>query len=361
MLRRNQRSGQSMMISTPALIVVCFHAVILVILIVDLGVFSRKAHVVTVKEAALWSVFWVTLALLFAFAGIRHYWEWWDPEHPEAGPAKSIEFITGYLVEFSLSVDNLFVFLVIFRYFAVPESLRHRVLVFGIVGAVLLRAVFILFGAALLHWFDWILYVFAVILLWTAYQLARSVDEEIDPGKNPLLRLARKVLWVVDDYDSPTFWVRREGHWHATPLFLVLLVVETTDVMFAFDSIPAIFGITQDAFIVYTSNILAVMGLRSLYFLLANVLGRFRYLNLGLSAVLAFVGVKMLLEKWLEPTLEAWGIEKGQRILISLGVIVTILSVAVIASLWAGPEKPREHPPQASRDVPPTDGSVESQ
>lgn len=325
------------------LIVAGFHAVILLILVVDLGIFRRRANVVTIKEAAVWSAVWISLAFIFAFAGIRNFWEWWDPQHPDAGPAKALEFVTGYLVEFSLSVDNLFVFLVIFRYFAVPEGLRHRVLIFGIVGAVLLRAAFILVGAALLAWFDWVLYVFAVILLWTAYRLARSGDKPIDPGKNPALRLVRRWLPVVENYDSPTFWVRpagRNGRWQATPLLLVLVVVEATDIVFAFDSIPAIFGITQDAFIVYTSNILAVMGLRSLYFLLANVLGLFRYLNLGLSAVLGFVGVKMLIEKPLEPTLDAWGIEQPERILISLGTIVAILGIAVIASLWAGRETP---------------------
>jgi tellurite resistance protein TerC len=348
------------MISEPVLILAGFHAIILVVLAVDLGIFSRKVHAVTMKEAAVWTVVWVSLALVFAFVGIRNYWGWWDPLNPEAGPAKSLEFITGYLVELSLSVDNLFVFLVIFRYFAVPDALRHRVLVYGIVGAIFLRAGFILFGAALLHWFDWILYVFALILLWTAYRLACSVEDEIDPEKNLVLRLARRVLRVVNDYESPTFWVRREGRWHATPLPLVLLVVETTDVMFAFDSIPAIFGITQDTFIVYTSNILAVMGLRSLYFLLANVLGMFRYLKVGLSAVLGFVGVKMLIEKPLEPTLAAWGIGKPQMILISLGAIVAILGIAVIASLLAGPKEPLAHPPEASSDVPPTGDGVES-
>ncbi len=339
----------------PVFILAGFHAAIVVILAVDLGVFHRRATTVTVKEAAAWSAIWILLAVLFAFVGIRNFWGLWDPEHPDAGPAKSLEFITGYLVELSLSVDNLFVFLVIFRYFAVPEGLRHRVLVYGIVGAVLLRAGFIVVGAALLHWFNWILYVFAVILLWTAYRLGRSSQEEIDPGKNPLLRLARRIVPVVDNYDSPTFLVRREGRWYATPLLLVLLVVETTDIMFAFDSIPAIFGITQDPFIVYTSNILAVMGLRSLYFLLANVLGMFRYLNIGLSAVLGFVGVKMLVEKPLAPTFDSWGIEPPQRILISLGVIAAILAAAVIASLLAGPKVPSK---ETLSNLPPTGDEV---
>jgi tellurite resistance protein TerC len=348
------------MIAAPLLILAGFHAAILLVLSIDLGIFRRKAQAVTMKEAAVWSLVWISLALSFGFVGIRYFWSWWDPQNPEVGPAKSLEFMTGYLVEFSLSVDNLFVFLVIFRYFAVPEALRHRVLIYGIVGAVILRAGFILAGAALVHSFDWVLYIFALILLWTAYRLARSTEEDIDPGKNPVLRVARRFLRVVDDYQSPTFWVRREGRWYATPLLLVLLVVETTDVMFAFDSIPAIFGITQDAFVVYTSNILAVMGLRSLFFLLANVLSSFHYLKFGLSAVLGFVGVKMLIEKPLEPTFDGWGIEQPQRILISLGTIVVILSVAVIASLLAGPREPLEHPPGASSDLPPGGGGVES-
>jgi tellurite resistance protein TerC len=340
-------------LSLPFLIVAGFHGLILLVLAVDLGILHRKAHTVSMKEAAVWSIVWVSLALLFAFVGVRNYWHLWDPQDPNAGPAKALEFITGYLVEFSLSVDNLFVFLVIFRYFAVPEHLRHRVLVWGIVGAVLLRAGFILFGAALLHWFHWISYVFAAILLWTAYRLARSVEAEIDPGKNPMLRLARRLLPVVQDYESPTFWVRRDGRWHATPLPLVLLVVETTDVMFAFDSIPAIFGITRDPFIVYTSNIFAILGLRSLYFLLANFLGLFRYLNLGLSAVLGFVGLKMLIEEPLGPTLDAWSIGPTERILFSLGTIIAILSVAVVASIWAGPKEVLEHPPEAGAEGPP--------
>ena len=225
-------------------------------------------------------------------------------------------------------------------------------------------AAFILVGAALLHYFDWLLYVFGVFLLWTAYRLATSGDAESDPGNNPILRAARRIMPVVDDYQGSSFFVRHEGRLHATPLALVLLVVETTDIMFAFDSIPAIFGITQDPFIVYTSNILAVMGLRSLYFLLANVLGMFRYLNIGLSFVLGFVGVKMLVEKPLEPMLDEWGIEKPHRILISLGAIVTILAIAVIASLLAGRETPPRPPSvpegDGKSDVPPAGDGIES-
>ncbi len=331
-----------------------FHAVLAVILALDLGVFQRKAHAVGAREAAVWTAVWVALALGFAY-GIARYWHLWKPEQSDHGPARAVEFLTAYLVEQSLSVDNLFVFLVIFRYFGVPELLRHRVLFWGIVGAVLMRAAFIVAGAALLHYFDWMMYVFGAFLLYTAFRLYRSVEEEIDPGRNPVLRLARRFLPVVHDYDTPRFWVRREGRWYATPLPLVLLVIESTDVIFAVDSIPAVFAISRDPFIVYTSNIFAVIGLRSLYFLLANLLGMFRYLSVGLAFVLGFVGLKMIVEEPLHPYLEAHGIGQTTRILISLGVIAGILAVAVVASLVAGPKEPLEHPPEAVVVEPPPD------
>jgi tellurite resistance protein TerC len=323
-----------------------FHVFVALMLSLDLGVFQRKAHKVSFKEAAVWSGVWVGLALAFAL-GIRFFWHLWEPGGADLGPQKSLEFVTGYLVEQSLSVDNLFVFLVIFRYFGVPEHLRHRILFWGILGAVVMRATFILVGAALLQHFHWAMYVFGAFLIYTGYKLLRSIEEEIDPGKNLLLRAARRILPLVDDYDSPRFWVRRAGRWHATPLPLVLLVIESTDVVFAIDSIPAVFGITRDTFIVYTSNIFAILGLRSLYFLLANFLGMFRYLNVGLAFVLAFVGVKMLAEEPLQGFLESHGIGKGETILLSLGVIAAILGVAVAASLLAGPREPLEHPPEA--------------
>src|SRR5205085_7141174 len=235
-----------------------FHVAILLILALDLGVFQRTPRTISMKEAGAWSVVWIVLALAFA-AGIWKFWDLWHPESEGQGGAKAAEFMTGYLVEKSLSVDNLFVFLVIFRYFSVPPHLQPRVLVWGIAGAVLLRATLILAGAALLAAFHWMIYAFGVFLIYTAFKLARSVEEEIDPGRNPLLRLARRFLPIVDDYESPRFWVRREGRWHATPLPLVLLVVESTDVLFATDSIPAIFAITLDPFIVYTSNIFAIL------------------------------------------------------------------------------------------------------
>lgn len=324
-------------------VLVGFHIFIVIVLALDLGLFHRKAHAVSTKEAAIWSGVWVTLAMLFA-VGIWQFWQEWRPQEANKAGAKSIEFVTGYLIELSLSVDNLFVFLVIFRYFGVPEPLRHRVLFWGIVGAVVMRALFIVFGAVLLHTFHWMIYVFGAFLLYTAFKLWSSVEEEIDPGKNIVLRLARRFFPVIDAYDTPHFWVKREGRWHLTPLPLVLLVVESTDVVFALDSIPAIFGITQDIFIVYTSNIFAILGLRSLYFLLANFLGRFRYLSPGLALVLAFVGVKMIVQ---EPLKEWTGIGDQAMILISLGVVAGILSTAVVVSIIAGPKEPLEHPPEA--------------
>jgi TerC family integral membrane protein len=328
------------------LVLVGFHVFVIGMLALDLGVFQRKAHTVSMKEAAAWTTVWVALALLFAI-GIWLFWDRWHPDRPPQGHVKAIEFVTGYLIEESLSVDNLFVFLVIFRYFAVPSHLQHRVLYWGILGALVMRPTLIVAGAALLNAFHWMIYVFGGFLLYTAFKLFRSVEEEIDPGRNPLLRLAQRVLPVESSYDTRTFWVKRDGRWYATPLPLVVLVVESTDVVFALDSIPAIFGITKDTFIVYTSNIFAILGLRSLFFLLAGFLGMFRYLSVGLAAVLAFVGLKMILEVPLEHYLEQVGIGRHGMILMSLGVVAGILTVAVVASIIAGPKEPLEHPPEA--------------
>jgi tellurite resistance protein TerC len=341
-----------------------FHIVLIIILALDLGVFQKRAHVVGLREAAIWSIVWVALALLFA-GGIAKYWGLWDPNNPAQGPEKAVAFITGYLVELSLSVDNLFIFLVIFRYFAVPDHLRHGVLFWGIVGAVLMRAAFILAGAALLHRFYWLVYLFGAFLLFTAYKLATAGKKEFDPSQNPVLRLARRFLPVVENFETEHFFVRvppanaasalrndsgnrgvdtprspdrRVGRWHLTPLALVLLVIESMDLVFAMDSIPAIFGITRDPFIVYTSNIFAIIGLRSLYFLLAGLLSKLRYLDYGLAGVLAFVGVKMLSEEpipaWNWPGLAALlGVEPKYLGLISLAVVATILAAAIIPSI----------------------------
>jgi tellurite resistance protein TerC len=324
-------------------ILVGFHVFILVMLTLDLVVFHRHAHEISLTEAAVWSVVWIALALSFA-AGIWQCWHLWRPEEPDQGSAKALEFLAGYLVEKGLSVDNLFVFLVIFRYFGVPAHLQHRVLLWGILSALVLRAFMILVGAALVAAFHWLLYVFGVYLIYIGYRLTRSDHEEIDPSKNWWLRMAKRVLPLVDSYDSARFWVRREGRWYATPLPLVLLVVESTDVTFALDSIPAVFGITKDTFIIYTSNIFAILGLRAMYFLIANFLGKFRYLNIGLAMVLIFVGLKMLVEDPLHPYLEAQGIGPTQLILLSLAVISFILAAAVLASIVVGPEPPAPKP-----------------
>ena len=328
-------------VQTPEFLVLAgFHVFVVAMLALDLGVFQRQAHAVTLKEAAIWSAVWVALALVFA-AAIWQFWGSWRPDEANQGPAKAIEFLTGYLIEKALSVDNLFVFLVIFRYFAVPAHLQHRVLYWGILGALVMRATLILAGAALLAAFHWMIYVFGAFLLYTAYKMLRSsTDDEIDPGRNPLLRLAKRFLPLVTDFDSSRFWVNRGGKWFATPLPLVLLAVESTDVVFAVDSIPAIFAITKDTFIVYTSNIFAILGLRAMFFLLAGFLGMFRYLSTGLAIVLAFVGLKMILEEPLGPYLEHAGIGKNGLILISLGMVAGILTTAVVASIAAGPKVP---------------------
>jgi tellurite resistance protein TerC len=317
-------------------VLVGFHLFVILMLALDLGVLQRRAHVVSLREAAVWSIIWISFAFLFA-AGIWRFWGLWHPEEAPIGADKAIEFLTGYLIEKSLSVDNLFVFLVIFRYFAIPAIHQHRILLWGIVGALVLRATLIVAGAALLARFHWMIYVFGLFLLYTAYKLARSRDESIDPSRNRVLRLLRRFFPIVDDHDTPHFWVRREGRLYVTPLFIVLVVIESTDVVFAFDSIPAIFAVTRDAFIVYTSNIFAILGLRALYFLLAGFLGMFRYLHAGLAAVLAFVGVKMLVEEPLRPYFETYGVNERGLILISLGVIACILGVAIVASVIAGP------------------------
>lgn len=297
-------------IGTPELWV-GFIVFILAMLALDLGVFHRRAHEVSVREALAWSLVWITLALVFN-AGIYHWF----------GRERALEFFTGYLIEKALSVDNLFVFLVLFTYFAVPGALRHRVLFWGILGALVMRAVFIVAGTALIAAFHWILYVFGAFLVFTGLKLLAARDEGIEPERNPVLRLIRRVLPSVPEYHGARFVVRRAGRWFATPLLAVLVMIEATDIVFALDSIPAVFAITRDPFIVFTSNIFAVLGLRALFFLLAGMLGRFRYLKVGLGLVLAFVGTKMLLIDLVRVP-----------IALSLGVIALLLSLSVAASL----------------------------
>ena len=278
-----------------------FNLFVLLMLALDLGVFHRKAHVVTFKESIAWTVVWVTLALLFNL-GVAHY----------MGDEKGLEFFTGYVIEKSLSVDNVFVFALLFSYFAVPPLYQHQVLFWGILGALVMRAIMIVLGAALIAKFAWIIYVFGAFLILTGIKMIVKREEEIHPERNPLVRWFKKFMPVTSDYRGDKFFVRENGIRMATPLFVVLLLVEFSDLIFAVDSIPAIFAVTKDPFIVYTSNVFAILGLRSLYFALAGVMDKFHYLKIGLGVVLSFVGVKMLLGH------TAWKIDTH----VSLGVIV---------------------------------------
>jgi tellurite resistance protein TerC len=319
---------------------IAFNVFVLGMLALDLGVFHRKAHTVSIKEASTWSVIWIALAMVF---NIGIYFAW--------GPEKALEFLTGYVIEKSLSVDNLFVFLMIFQYFCTPSEYQHRVLFWGILGALILRAIFIAAGAALLANFHWMMYVFGGFLIFTGIKMYLQGEEKLDPEKNPVVLLFERCVPVVKRYEGQKFFSKDNGKRHATLLMLVLLVVETTDVIFAVDSIPAIFAITQDPFIVYTSNVFAILGLRALYFLLAGVMEMFIYLKVGLSFVLVFVGAKMML-------VDIYKIPIGA----SLGVIGGVLALSIFAS-WAFPRKdkhpfPAQHPQDAPHcDTPGSDGS----
>ncbi len=295
-----------------------FNAFVLMMLALDLGVFHRKAHIVSLRESILWTIVWVSLAGLFGL-GVWHY----------GGSAMALEFYTGYVIEYSLSVDNIFVFALLFGYFAVPPVYQHRVLFWGILGALVMRAIMIAAGAALLAEFAWIIYVFGAFLIFTGLKMIFKREEQIHPERNPLVRLFKRFMPVTADYRGDKFFVRENGVLAATPLFVVLILVEATDLVFAVDSIPAIFAVTTNSFIVYTSNVFAILGLRSLYFALSGVLDKFHYLKIGLGIVLSFVGVKMLLGH------TAWKIDT----LYSLFVIVGILTASVLMSLLR-PKKP---------------------
>jgi tellurite resistance protein TerC len=296
-------------IGTPALWL-GFTALVLGLLALDLGVFHRHAHEVGFREALGWSIVWVSLALTF------NGWLTW-----QHGSVPGLEFFTGYLIEKALAVDNIFVILLIFSTFAVPRAYQHRVLFWGILGALVMRAAFIFAGAALLERFHWILYVFGGFLVVTGIKLLVQSESEIHPERNPLFRLFTRLVPSVPEYCGPRFTTRRDGRLYATPLLVVLVSIEATDLVFAVDSIPAIFAVTKDPFIVYTSNIFAILGLRSMFFLLAGVMDRFHYLKVGLAFVLVFVGTKMLL-------LDVYHVPIG----ISLGAIGLILATAVVAS-----------------------------
>lgn len=299
-----------------------FNLFVLVMLALDLGVFHRKSHAVSTKEALTWSIVWITLSLVFS-AVIYFFWDKMMPTSTYTNSEASLAYLTGYLIEKALSVDNIFVFILIFTFFAVPAAYQHRVLFWGILGALVMRGAMILVGAALIERFHWIIYVFGAFLVYTGIRMASHQDEEVQPDKNPVVKFFRKYMPVTENFEEDKFFVRRAGKILATPLFLILLIIESTDLVFAVDSIPAIFAVTQDPFIVYTSNIFAILGLRALYFLLANVMGQFQYLKLGLSAVLTFVGVKMVIT-------DIYHIPVGA----SLGVVAGILTISILASLW---------------------------
>ncbi len=291
---------------------ILFNLFVLCMLALDLGVFHRKAHIVSFKESIAWTIVWVVMAMIFNL-GIAHF----------MGGEKGVEFLTGYVIEKSLSVDNIFVFALLFSAFAVPTLYQHKILFWGIIGALLMRAAMIAVGASLVSNFTWIIYVFGAFLIITGIKMLIKKEEPYDPGKSRILAMFRKIMPVTDGYREGRFFVRENGIRHATPLFMVLILVEFTDVIFAVDSIPAIFAVTTDPFIVYTSNVFAILGLRSLYFALAGVMDKFHHLKTGLALVLGFVGVKMLLSH------SAWKIDTH----VSLGVIVVVLAGSVVASL----------------------------
>jgi tellurite resistance protein TerC len=292
-----------------------FNVFVLAMLAVDLFVFHKDAHEVQVREAATWSVIWVALALLFG-GGVYVF----------MGRAAGLEYFAGYLIEKALSVDNIFVFVLIFGFFRVPRRYQHRVLFWGILGALLMRGAMIAAGAYLIEQFHWVMYVFGAFLVFTGIRMATSLERDIDPASNPVIRIVRRLIPVTAAYEGQKFFVRRDvggsRRLFATPLFVVLALVETTDLIFAVDSIPAIFAVTQEPFIVYSSNVFAILGLRALYFLLADVIHRFHYLKVGLSVVLVFVGAKMLMA-------DVYDMPIG----LSLAVIVAVLAVATTASL----------------------------
>jgi tellurite resistance protein TerC len=294
-----------------------FNVFVLIALILDLGVFHRKAHKIGTREALLASALWIALALAFGFF-IWHSF----------GAQRGLEYLTGYVIEKALSVDNLFVFLVIFRAFRVDETVQHRVLAWGILGALVMRGIMIVAGAAMIARFDWLLPVFGLFLLCTGLHMLWKRNKDVHYEKNPIFRFASKHLRVTREYSGARFFVREDARLSATPLFLVLLIVEITDVTFAVDSIPAIFGITRDPFIVYTSNVFAILGLRALYFLLADVLDYFQYLGIGLAVVLMFIGAKMTAEPWLHIS-----------VLVSLSVVGGVLLVSMLASFVFKPKK----------------------
>jgi tellurite resistance protein TerC len=295
-----------------------FHVFIFLMLALDLGVFHRRIHSVPVKEAVIWTVVWISLALIFSLCIPQFIY----PD-PAIGKTKALEFLTGYVIEYSLSVDNIFVFILIFTYFNVDRRYQHKVLFWGILGALVMRASFIFAGVALINRFHWIVILFGGFLVFTGLKMLFSDGKPAEPDKNPVIRFFRKFLPVTDAMHGDRLFIRQNKMLHATPLFLVLVIIETSDLIFAVDSIPAILAISKDTFIVYTSNIFAILGLRSLYFAIAGIMGLFRYLKIGLAFVLTFVGAKMLLAFF---HLEI-------PIIVSLLIIISILIISILASV----------------------------
>lgn len=298
---------------------ILFNLFVVAALALDLGVLNRRAHVIGLREALGWSAAWIALAA--SFAVVVCFWH---------GRAEALQFVTGYVIELTLSVDNLFIFLVIFRYFNVPGEHQHKVLFWGVLGALVMRGLFIAAGVGLIQRFAWITYAFGALLIYSGVKLLRPGNQEIHPEKNPVLRLFRRVLPVTNEYAGGQFFTRR-GALYATPLFVVLLVVETSDILIAVDSIPAVLAITLNAFIVYTSNVFAILGLRSMYFALAEMMERFHYLHYGLSVVLIFIGLKMIGSHYIEVPTE-W----------ALGIVLLVLGTSIVVSL-AKPQKKLTH------------------
>jgi tellurite resistance protein TerC len=319
---------------------ICFGLFVITMLVLDLGVFHRKSHVIRMKEALCWSAFWVSLALIFNLLiwQVPH----WFGIAPENGGQKALEFLTGYVVEQSLSIDNMFVFLMVFAYFRVPKLLQHKALFWGILGALIFRAIFIFAGIELIQKFHWMIYVFGLFLVITGIKMLVAHGKEIHPESNPVLKLFRRMMPVTPDYVDGHFFVKRKEsgkmRWWATPLFVTLLFIETTDIIFAVDSIPAILAISHDPFIVYTSNVFAILGLRSLFFALAGLMNMFRFLGYGLAVILMFVGGKMLLMDWVGKMPTA----------LSLGVIAGVLLIAIVVSALC----PRAEEPGLKTETP---------
>ncbi len=315
-----------------------FNVAVLLMLAADLGLFHRRSHEIRFKEALFWSILWTVVALAF---NLGLWGGWFGGYEPGDRNQAALEFLTGYLIERSLSFDNLFVFAVIFTYFAVAPLYHHRVLFYGILGALIFRAIFIFGGLWLIEKFEWMIYVFGVFLIYTGIKLAVSKEKEIQPEKNPVLKLIRRVLPVTEGYVGGRFVARVKGRIYATPLLMVVVFLEMTDIMFALDSIPAIIAVTRDSFIVYTSNVCAILGLRALYFVLAAFMRMFHYLSYGLAVLLVFIGAKMVIEH-----VGHFHLHTG----ISLGVVAAILTVAVVTSLLWPPKSAAETPPLSSSD-----------